>query len=240
MIIGARTGVWAKSGGGVPTARDYVSNVAIFDAKENAGFGVFNNSQEFWSDCLHESRVLSLVGGSPDWRELFYKLDGTRYFTTNDSVYQDLINTKVFTIEILVRAFIGRSNGGLLCIGEQPNRNFWMWERNNSIYTTDPYIDEIQTQFGNFKRPYGAYDMWHSYVFVADGSSLSLYVDGLFFQKITMLNTTRNNQGMDIGSLGFYGKAGCGYSCLRFSDFAMTDEQRLSEYSIDKARFRIP
>ena len=237
MMLGARTGAWAKSG---YTAKDYLSNVAIFDAKENGGFGVFNDSLTSWKDCLHESRSLALVGGSPDWRELFYKFDGTRHFTTNDSVYQDLINTKVFTIEILVRAFIGRSNGGLLCIGEHPNRNFWMWERNNETNPTDPYIDAIQTQFGNLVRPDGSYDMWHSYVFVADGSSMSLFIDRLFSQKITMSNVLKNNQGMEVGSLRSYGRAGCGYSCLRFSDFAMTDEQRLYEYAIDKARFNIP
>ena len=240
MMLGARTGAWAKSGGGKPTARDYVSNVAIFDAKENAGFGVFNNSQAFWSDCLHRSRVLSLVGGSPDWRDEYYKLDGVRYFTTSDSVYQDLLNSKVFTIEILVRAFLGRSNGGLLCIGNA-NRNLWIWERNNTIYPTDPYIDNIQTQFGNFNRPLGMYDMWHSYVFIANGSDFSLYVDGVLFQKIQkMYDISRNNEGMEVGRLRVHGKAGCGYSCLRFSDFAMTDEQRLANYAIDKARFNLP
>lgn len=52
MIVGARTAVWAKSGGGVPTARDYVQDglIVMWDGIENAGWGVHDQSATTWKD----------------------------------------------------------------------------------------------------------------------------------------------------------------------------------------------
>ena len=43
-MLGARTGAWSKSGGGVPTASDMVLDGMLlgFDAIENGGFGITN------------------------------------------------------------------------------------------------------------------------------------------------------------------------------------------------------
>ena len=56
MMLGARTGAWAKSGGGVPTASDMVLDGMLlgFDAIENGGFGISNPDS---TTCT------SLVGG---------------------------------------------------------------------------------------------------------------------------------------------------------------------------------
>ena len=55
MMLGARTAAWAKSGGGVPTARDMVLDGMLlgFDAIENGGFGITN---------LDSTTCTSLVG----------------------------------------------------------------------------------------------------------------------------------------------------------------------------------
>ena len=52
MIIGARTGAWAKSG--MPTARDYVQDglVAMWDGIENAGWGVHDPSATVWKNLV--------------------------------------------------------------------------------------------------------------------------------------------------------------------------------------------
>lgn len=54
MMIGARVGAWAKSGGGVPTARDYVQAglVAMWDGIENAGWGVHDPNATVWKDLI--------------------------------------------------------------------------------------------------------------------------------------------------------------------------------------------
>ena len=55
MMLGARTGAWAKSGGGTPTASDMVLDGMLlgFDAIENGGFGRTN---------LDSTTCTSLVG----------------------------------------------------------------------------------------------------------------------------------------------------------------------------------
>ena len=59
MMLGSRTGAWAKSGGGVPTARDYVQGglIAMWDGIENAGWGVHDTSA---------TRLYELISGQVD------------------------------------------------------------------------------------------------------------------------------------------------------------------------------
>ena len=54
MMLGARTGAWAKSGGGVPTARDYVQDglIAMWDGIENAGWGVHEPNATVWKNLV--------------------------------------------------------------------------------------------------------------------------------------------------------------------------------------------
>ena len=53
-MLGARTGVWSKDGGGVPTAKDYVQDglIAMWDGIENAGWGVHDPNATVWKDLV--------------------------------------------------------------------------------------------------------------------------------------------------------------------------------------------
>lgn len=57
MMIGARTGAWAKSGGGVPSAKDYVQDglISMWDGIENAGFGVHDPDAMMWKDLIGQN-----------------------------------------------------------------------------------------------------------------------------------------------------------------------------------------
>lgn len=54
MIIGARTAAWAKIGGGVPTAKDYVQDglLHLVDGIENVAYGVRDPSVGKIYDCV--------------------------------------------------------------------------------------------------------------------------------------------------------------------------------------------
>ena len=55
MNLASRTGAWAKSGGGVPTARDYVQDGLVFmqDCIENSGWGVHKSGiQTEWTELV--------------------------------------------------------------------------------------------------------------------------------------------------------------------------------------------
>ena len=72
MMLGARSGAWAKSG---YTAKDYVQDglVAMYDLKENAGFGVYDESATKWTN---------LANGIPESDSGFIFTPGGAYVTT--------------------------------------------------------------------------------------------------------------------------------------------------------------
>ena len=54
MMLGTRTGAWAKSGGRVPTAKDYVQDglVRMFDGIENDGYGKHDANMSTWRELV--------------------------------------------------------------------------------------------------------------------------------------------------------------------------------------------
>lgn len=77
MIIGARTAAWAKRGGGVPTARDYVQDglIVMWDGIENAGLCVHDTSATTWRDLSGHGYDLSCFN-SYEWLDSAVKLSG--------------------------------------------------------------------------------------------------------------------------------------------------------------------
>ena len=63
MMLGARTGAWAKRGGGVPAAKNYVQDGLglLIDGYENGGLGTHVQSLSSWKN-------LSNVGQFSDVR----------------------------------------------------------------------------------------------------------------------------------------------------------------------------
>lgn len=68
MMLGTRTAAWAKSGGGMPTARDYVQDglVLLIDGIENSGFGVHLDNITSWKN-LSTSGIMTDVSLSGDY-----------------------------------------------------------------------------------------------------------------------------------------------------------------------------
>lgn len=68
MMEAVRNGAWAKTVGGVPTARDYVQDglVLLIDGIENDGFGVHSDSVSVWKN-LSTSGIMSDVSLSGDY-----------------------------------------------------------------------------------------------------------------------------------------------------------------------------
>lgn len=77
MNLASRTGAWAKSGGGVPTASDYVQDglIAMWDGIENAGFGEHDANATVWKDLSGHGYDLSCFN-SYEWLDNAVKLSG--------------------------------------------------------------------------------------------------------------------------------------------------------------------
>ena len=87
MMLGARTGTWAKSGGELPTASDYVQNglIAMWDGIENAGVGV-HTSDKYSLRELVTGASISVFESEPSIAEVVVSsnaVDFTRANTTD-------------------------------------------------------------------------------------------------------------------------------------------------------------
>ena len=70
MMLGARTAAWAKSGGGLPTARDYVQDGLLFhwDAIENCGYGLHEEKPSAWVDLAGSGLDIPLSSRTDTWK----------------------------------------------------------------------------------------------------------------------------------------------------------------------------
>ena len=87
MMLGARVGAWAKAGGGVLTARDYVQDglIAMWNGIENAGWGV-HTSDKYSLRELVTGASISVFESAPDIAEVVVSsnsVDFTRADTTD-------------------------------------------------------------------------------------------------------------------------------------------------------------
>ena len=75
-MLGVRTGAWSKSGGGVPTARDYVQDglIAMWDGIENAGWGVHDANATMWKGLVGGYDLT--VPSSLIWNDSCLSFDG--------------------------------------------------------------------------------------------------------------------------------------------------------------------
>lgn len=97
MLVAARTGAWAKIGGVVPTAKDYVQDglVHLADGIENVGYGVHDPYATTLKDCVTGFNVCSSIesvdGGT--WLKTNFRVDESKFYYYSE----DATITTVFT-----------------------------------------------------------------------------------------------------------------------------------------------
>ena len=98
MMLGARTAAWAKRGGGVPTARDYVQAglIAMLDGIENSGFGTNDANATVWVDLSGNGNDVDVDLTQASWEDGFLKVTGTTC-TRDEEI------TNITTLEVLFR-----------------------------------------------------------------------------------------------------------------------------------------
>lgn len=229
MIIGARTGAWAKSGSGVPTARDYVQDglIAMWDGIENAGLGVHDATATVWKDIVGDNDLV---------------LKNSAHFNENSLVSADrdkltaLCSARLPYASIEVCAFFdkSRNSSGLICFGNSVD--------DNRMFTISPHA--IQTYNGNhmltLTTPVNPKCSWAG---VHDVKQHYAYVRGALASGTNRVN----NWGARTGTFGLSGSSNYSswnfvgeYYSVRLYSRALTAEEIASNYAIDKARFNLP
>lgn len=235
MLINLRNALMA--GKRTPTAKDYVQDglVALFDLKENAGWGVFDGTATRWMNLVTET----LASGSG----VSFTNDGA---TVQATTSLSILPFSLFhhTVEARISRFAGtQQNHGITVTqymtvdgGSNLDRGF---HTQRYPIRTRQYINEI---LGSYIcdadiSPEDKHTLAASFEYDGEGASVvKFYVDG-------ELKQTSTYQGVLVqGSQTVYSGMRANNYIDRISIYnrAITAQEIAANYAIDKARFGLP
>ena len=251
MMVGARTAAWAKLGGGVPTAREYVQDglVAMWDGIENEGWGVHDSAAAGWKE---------LSGNGWD-----FSLDPNKNRVSFGDSYIDMKNVGANGVcaAYTPKGFIGNGYSCLEIVYEPYNKSMDIFnpggdsQSKNSdfgFYASPTYI-QFGTQNGKDRWRY-AFDSENNKPYYAacnidknNGNIHHGFVNGVPVNRTDSSASTGYYRGTHSsiggrytnGFVADYGASGKIFA-LRLSNRFLTDAEIAANYAIDKARFNLP
>ena len=227
MGLAVRTGAWAKAGGELPTARDYVQDglIAMWDGIENAGWGVHDPNATVWKDLIGGETVSS---PSVIFTDNSLSLDGSYYMVGSKNYYAN----NGYSIELVFSAHTSPpSNSAVVVFGSYSGgginwQNYW------------------QTNIG------GA---WHSSNWPEKINQVSMTLDkngrvvychenqGYYEMSLSPFSYPYKVGSVGIGKGWNQSKTFDGeINCIRFYDRGLAQDEISANYAIDKARFNLP
>lgn len=227
MIIGARTGAWSKSGGGVPTARDYMQDglIAMWDGIENAGCGVHDPNATTWTEVIG-GKTFDLSSGiefGDDCARTTSDFSGVRWALTPDKEFQHL--TAVFKTSSTEIQFVVLGLKTRQCIGVSGS-SFGI-----GLRQAIPANNIVGNRFS----------ISANYATASSQTADSAYVNGVENTNRSYVNYANPlSGGLAIGggynSMPFFGEI----FNIRIYSRELTAEEIAANYAIDKARFNLP
>ena len=222
MMLGARTGAWAKSG---PTAKDYVQDglIAMLDGIENAGWGVHDPNATVWKDLSVDGNDINVDLTQASWEDGFLKVTGTTC-TRDEEI------TNIATLEVLFRESLGFSypnnKGPFFVLGERKGPCCLWYEHVAGGASNNTHISS------NIAVPKSILAS-RSYTY----SPLSYYVNGEKMSLYMPPSTLADAVGCKATAVG--GKPIEIYHVRAYSR-ALTADEIAHNYAVDKARFNLP
>ena len=224
MMLGARTAAWAKAGGGVPTARDYVQDglIAMFDGIENAWFGTNDANATVWVDLSGNGNDVDVDLTQASWEDGFLKVTGTTC-TRDEEI------TNIATLEVLFRESSGvyypDNKGPFFVLGERKGPCCLWFGHVAGGASVNTHISSNNAVSRDILAS-------RSYTY----SPQSYYVNGEPMAIYNPPNTLADAVGCKATAVG--GKPIEIYHVRAYSR-ALTAEQIAANYAIDKARFNL-
>ena len=222
MMLGARTGAWAKSD---YTAKDYVQDglIAMLDGIENAGFGTNDANATVWKDLSGNGNDVDVDLTQASWEDGFLKVTGTTC-TRDEEI------TSIATLEVLFRDSSGYyypdNKGSFFVLGERKGPCCLWYDNIAGGASKDTHIS---SNFAVLRAILASrsfrYSPWSYYV---NGEPMPLYEPP---------NTLADAVGCKAMAVG--GKPIEIYHVRAYSR-ALTAEEIAANYAIDKARFNLP
>ena len=236
MMEAVRNGAWAKAGGELPTAKDYVQDglIAMWDGIENAGWGVHDPSATVWKDLIGLWGDLEFVG-SPAVRDdeiLFNSIGGAQSSnakTRPSSVtYEIVCNVMSGYLSVLWAGTGGPHNyGDIVPFGNNTNQ-------------AELYIGGVSIKSNANDYPVFDYGKRCSMAFTSGEGFLRSFKNGSIAQEYTGKRTEANFNYLSVGKYldGHYQPI----SVCRIGVYErnLHPIEIAANYAIDKARFNLP
>lgn len=230
QFMAERTGAWAKSGGELPTAKDYEQDGLWlqFDTIENNGFGRHDSDLTYWKDNI-SGIVLNQVNGK-------FRFTGNAFeWTSTDRLIsaqsEDARVNFASTVQTLEVVTTKASHVFTI----QGINGFDDWVSSRIGANSDGAVPLKANAPG---------DGLTCLAMTADGEQMRIYINGVnvatggviknSYSKITNPRLIFNG---NIGSSGVSSGRVC---AIRHSTSCFTPEQIAHNYAIDKARFNLP
>ena len=239
MMLGARTAAWAKSGGGVPTAKDYVQDglIAMWDGIENAGWGVHDPNATVWKDLV-KGLILKRTNGENVWNDDSAVFDGNNnnVMSVNFSILRDAVYGGSLTIESVFHPTDStfKGNNALMSYGGDTSRAIWIWGTDCNF----TYRKSNNKNAGAISN-----DADNQMTFSSEG----VYKAGVRLSNVIQGTASDSDDNLIVGRIPFYYTQIGNYNAfrgliksLRFYNRAISSAEIVANYAIDKARFNLP
>ena len=224
-MLGTRTGAWAKSGGGTPSAKSYVQDglIAMLDGIENSGFGTNDANTTVWVDLSGNGNDVNVDLTQASWEDGFLKVTGTTC-TRDEEI------TNIATLEVLFRDSSERiypnNQGPFFVLGERKGPCCLWYGHIAGGAIGGKNISSNTAAEKNILAS-------RSYTY----NPASYYVNGEPMPIYSPPNNLADAVGCKATAVG--GKPIEIYH-LRAYSRALTAEEIAKNYAIDKARFNLP
>ena len=223
MLVAVRTGAWAKSGGGVPTARDYVQDglIAMWDGIENAGWGIHDPSATTWKD----------LAGGYDMNVVNGFFDENTFVGTKGGICSQAQSSVVETINTIEMCF--RLSGFYLyylqyLFGPYGSKGFgiakryeWCITRQDNL-AGSAFLDEM-TVLGT--RAFSGGSRGNPYLNGVPKDNVPSFSQGTLSSDVCFVGSLKYN--IFIKSIRCYSRS-------------LSAAEITANYAIDKARFNLP
>ena len=223
-MLGARTGAWAKAGGGVPTAKDYVQDglIAMWDGIEGG-----------WANIVGGREQMEFVGTHQLENDCVY-IDGRSgaYGIVNGLSLGSNPTTQEFVVKIDDRDAFGRFIAEYcgICISRTSSENIWLYGFGVDTDISSNHVSilgvriSVSVGIGNEKVDH-------------------VYLNGKSIKTINTIYVVKSNYPSTVtffnrenGKRGITGEL----CCARIYNRVISDQDIAANYAIDKARFNLP